>query len=227
MSKLRTKASDCMRSMAGAEEFCLGVMGGPMAANLARAGFDVAGFNRSPAKAQALAACGGRAADSIAAAVRHADVAATMLPDSPDVLDVVLGDDGVLANLPEGGLLIDFSTIRPVAGEQLKEALAEPGALRGEDEVPGAAVGRVGAALDEALFLDLVGDEGGVRGLAAHALGKFAHGHRPGHLPQRGRLGAGEAQSHRALAYVIGDLPGQPVHQAAQLPLGGCARFRG
>lgn len=105
----------------------LGVMGGPMAGNLVSAGFDVLGFNRSPAKAEALRRSGGTVAPSAAAAVRQADVAATMLPDSPDVRDVVLGDDGVLANLPEGGLLIDFSTIRP----DVARDIAEEGARRG------------------------------------------------------------------------------------------------
>lgn len=105
----------------------LGVMGAPMAANLVSAGFDVLGFNRSPAKSEALARRGGTAAASVAEAVRRADVAATMLPDSPDVLDVVLGDGGVLANLPEGGLLIDFSTIRPGVARDI----AEEGERRG------------------------------------------------------------------------------------------------
>lgn len=61
----------------------LGVMGGPMAANLVRAGFDVAGFNRSPAKVQRLVDVGGRGAASAVAAAEGADVVITVLPDSP------------------------------------------------------------------------------------------------------------------------------------------------
>ncbi|HVV13751.1 2-hydroxy-3-oxopropionate reductase [Amycolatopsis sp.] len=91
----------------------LGIMGGPMAANLVRAGFEVTGYNRSRSKVDKLVEAGGRGADSIAEAVREADVVITMLPDSPDVEAVVLGEDGVLANAPEGALLIDCSTIRP------------------------------------------------------------------------------------------------------------------
>lgn len=91
----------------------LGIMGSPMAAHLARAGHDVVGYNRSPEKAAPLVAAGGRAAASVPEAVRDATVVMTMLPDSPDVEAVVLGEGGVLAHAAPGTLLIDFSTIRP------------------------------------------------------------------------------------------------------------------
>ena len=65
----------------------LGIMGGPMAANLVRAGFDVVGFNRSRPKADRLVEAGGRAAASAAEAARDRDVVISMLPDSPDVED--------------------------------------------------------------------------------------------------------------------------------------------
>lgn len=105
----------------------LGVMGAPMAANLVKAGFDVAGYNRSPAKTERLAEAGGQAAGSIAEAVRDADVVATMVPDSPDVRQVLTGDDGVFGSARPGTLIIDFSTIRPdVAAE-----LAADGSRRG------------------------------------------------------------------------------------------------
>ncbi|MGH3425720.1 MAG: NAD(P)-dependent oxidoreductase, partial [Nocardioidaceae bacterium] len=64
---------------------------------------------------------GGRAADSVAETVRDADVVATMLPDSPDVRDVALGDDGIYANARAGTLHIDFSTIRPDVAAQVAE----------------------------------------------------------------------------------------------------------
>ena len=59
----------------------LGIMGGPMAANLVKAGYDVVGYNRSPDKVQALVKAGGQGADSVADAVHDADVVITMLPD--------------------------------------------------------------------------------------------------------------------------------------------------
>jgi 2-hydroxy-3-oxopropionate reductase len=125
----------------------LGIMGGPMAANLVRAGFDVTGYNRSPAKIDRLVEAGGRGAKSIADAVRDADVVATMVPDSPDVRAVLTADDGVFANAPVNALIIDFSTIRPdVAAE-----LAADGRDRGfrvlDAPVSGGEAGAVEGAL--------------------------------------------------------------------------------
>jgi 2-hydroxy-3-oxopropionate reductase len=98
-----------------------------MAANLVKAGFDVTGYNRSPARIEQLVAAGGRGAADIAGAVRDADVVATMVPDSPDVRSVLTGQAGVFGNAPAGALIIDFSTIRP----DVSAALAAEGAERG------------------------------------------------------------------------------------------------
>lgn len=104
----------------------LGIMGGPMAANLVRAGYDVVGYNRSPAALQRLVAAGGRAADSVAGAVRDVDVVITMLPDGPDVTEVALGDGGIVEAGKPGLLYVDMSTIAPqVAREVADAALAE------------------------------------------------------------------------------------------------------
>jgi 2-hydroxy-3-oxopropionate reductase len=105
----------------------LGIMGAPMAANLVKAGFDVTGYNRSPARIEQLVAAGGRGASDIAGAVRDADVVATMVPDSPDVRSVLTGQGGVFDSAPAGALIIDFSTIRP----DVSAALAAEGAERG------------------------------------------------------------------------------------------------
>src|SRR5690625_6259722 len=71
----------------------LGIMGLPMAKNLVSAGFTVRGFNRTPAKAEALAEAGGQAAATIAEAVDGADVIITMVPDSPDVENVLRSEE--------------------------------------------------------------------------------------------------------------------------------------
>ncbi|GAA4844043.1 2-hydroxy-3-oxopropionate reductase [Saccharopolyspora rosea] len=105
----------------------LGIMGGPMAANLVAAGHEVTGYNRSQAKIDQLVAKGGKAASTVAEAVRDAEVIFTMLPDSPDVEAVVLGEDGVLAHAREGALLVDCSTIRPDVSRRVAEAAAEKG----------------------------------------------------------------------------------------------------
>ncbi|MDT7563547.1 MAG: hypothetical protein QOG76_2171 [Pseudonocardiales bacterium] len=105
----------------------LGIMGLPMAVNLSKAGFDVVGYNRSKGRADQLAERGGRAAGTVAEAVRDADVGVTMLPDSPDVQAVLLGGDGVFAHGRRGALVIDASTIRP----DVSAALAREGAEHG------------------------------------------------------------------------------------------------
>jgi 2-hydroxy-3-oxopropionate reductase len=97
----------------------LGIMGLPMAVNLVKAGYTVAGYNRSQDKIDLLAAQGGRGASSIADAVRDADIIITMVPDSPDVEAVVAGEDGVFANAKDGALWIDASSIRPDVAARL------------------------------------------------------------------------------------------------------------
>ncbi|HKS43972.1 MAG TPA: 2-hydroxy-3-oxopropionate reductase [Amycolatopsis sp.] len=125
----------------------LGIMGGPMAANLVKAGFDVTGYNRSRSKVDNLVAAGGRAADSVAEAVSDADVVVTMLPDSPDVRAVVLGEDGALANAREGTLLIDCSTIHPGVSREVAEAAAARGVHALDAPVSGGEQGAVEGSL--------------------------------------------------------------------------------
>ena len=107
----------------------LGVMGAPMAENLVKAGFDVAGYTRRPAGLARLAAAGGRAAGSVAEATRGADVVITMLPDSPDVRAVVLGPGGVVAHASPGLLVADMSTVTPA----IARAIAEVPGIRALD----------------------------------------------------------------------------------------------
>ena len=91
----------------------LGVMGSPMAAHLAAAGFDVGGYDLNAEALAKLEAAGGRAAESAADAAAGADVVVTMLPDHPQVEAVVLAPGGVLDVVEPGTLVIDMSTIRP------------------------------------------------------------------------------------------------------------------
>jgi 3-hydroxyisobutyrate dehydrogenase len=89
----------------------LGNMGGPMAANLLKAGHQVTGYDIAPAPLAALAARGGRAASSAAEAIAAAEIVITMLPAGPQVREVYLGNGGVLGRAAKGALLIDCSTI--------------------------------------------------------------------------------------------------------------------
>ncbi|WP_066585173.1 2-hydroxy-3-oxopropionate reductase [Cellulomonas timonensis] len=91
----------------------LGIMGLPMARNLVAAGHVVVGYDHGDARMAALEEGGGRRAASIAEAVAGADVVITMLPDSPQVEEVVLGPGGVLEHATAGVIHIDMSSIRP------------------------------------------------------------------------------------------------------------------
>jgi 2-hydroxy-3-oxopropionate reductase len=125
----------------------LGIMGGPMAGHLVGAGFDVVGYNRSPQKVQQLVERGGRGADSIADAVRGADIVAVMVPDSPDVQDVLAGEGGVFDSAKPGTLVIDFSSIRPDVTAQLAAQAKEKGLRILDAPVSGGQAGAEAAAL--------------------------------------------------------------------------------
>jgi 2-hydroxy-3-oxopropionate reductase len=125
----------------------LGIMGRPMAVNLVKAGYDVVGYNRGPGPVAALEAAGGRGATSVAEAVRGADVVITMLPDSPDVQQVALGEDGIYATARPGTLHVDASTIRPDVARQLAEAGREHGIRVVDAPVSGGERGAVEATL--------------------------------------------------------------------------------
>jgi 3-hydroxyisobutyrate dehydrogenase-like beta-hydroxyacid dehydrogenase len=106
----------------------LGIMGRPMAANLARAGFDLSVWTRDSDKAARFAEEHGcRAADTPAAAAEGADAAISMVVDSPEVEAVLLGDDGSAGTLAAGATCIDMSTIAPSAAKAIGERLEERG----------------------------------------------------------------------------------------------------
>jgi len=120
----------------------LGIMGKPMASNLAKAGFDVVGYNLSPKTVDGV-----DVKESIAEAVAEADVIATMVPDSPDVEEVLTGADGVFANARNGSLVIDFSSIRPDVSARLAAQGAEHGLRVLDAPVSGGEQGAIDAAL--------------------------------------------------------------------------------
>src|SRR6201995_1915908 len=94
----------------------LGIMGAPMAANLGKSGDPLLVHNRPRAKAEDFAASAGAetdVADTPKEVAERSDVVITMLPDSPDVEQVYLADDGVIAGTSAGMLLIDMSSMAP------------------------------------------------------------------------------------------------------------------
>jgi 2-hydroxy-3-oxopropionate reductase len=122
-------------------------MGGPMAANLLKAGYEVVGYDRGRDKIDTLVERGGRGAGGVPDAVREADVVITMLPDSPDVEAVVLGEGGVLDSVKPGTLLIDGSTIRPDVSARVAEAVRARGARIVDAPVSGGEAGAVEGTL--------------------------------------------------------------------------------
>ncbi len=119
----------------------LGIMGAPMAGNLLRAGYSLVVHNRTRAKEQELVSAGASAADSPREVASQCDVLITMLPDSPDVEQVYLGEDGVIAGARSGQLLIDMSSIAPSVARAVFEAAREMGADALDAPVSGGDVG--------------------------------------------------------------------------------------
>ncbi len=104
----------------------IGIMGAGMAANLVKAGFDVSVWNRTRSKAEAVA--GAEVADSPADLARRSPVVMLCVSDSPDVVELVEGPEGLLAGLSEGSLVVDHSTISPGVTVELSARVADQGA---------------------------------------------------------------------------------------------------
>ena len=125
----------------------LGIMGKPMATNLMDAGYKLTVHNRSPEKANELGEAGATVAKSPKEVAENTDIIITMLPDSPQVSEVVAGQGGVLEGITEGSLVIDMSTISPVVTEELSEAIKEKGASMLDAPVSGGDVGAIEGTL--------------------------------------------------------------------------------
>ena len=105
----------------------LGTMGGAMAANVARAGFHVTAWNRTPGRASDLRELGVELAASPAAVAAASDIVVTIVSDTPDVETVIFGEGGVAGGAPAGSLVIDMSTISPSATRDYASRLAAQG----------------------------------------------------------------------------------------------------
>lgn len=104
----------------------LGIMGKPMVKNLLKAGYPVMVWNRSQAAIDEVVACGAVCATKEEIG-KDADVVITMLPNSPQVKEVMLGEDGVAQFMHEGQIFVDCSSINPVASKEIYAALKEKG----------------------------------------------------------------------------------------------------
>ena len=119
----------------------LGVMGRPMARNLLSAGFPLVVHSRSPEPVAELVSLGAARAETPTDVARHTDVVITMLPDTTDVETVLLGENGVIESVRENSLVIDMSSIDPLATRRVAEILAERGATLLDAPVSGGEVG--------------------------------------------------------------------------------------
>ena len=120
----------------------LGIMGGPMAMNILKAGFDVKVHNRSAEKADPLRQAGARAVCSAVEAATDSDIVITCLPNTPDVLDVVLDDGkGIVAGVKKGAIVMDCSTVSPDAAVKCTSILKTKEAAFLDAPVSGGDVG--------------------------------------------------------------------------------------
>ncbi|MDB5536461.1 MAG: tartronate semialdehyde reductase [Devosia sp.] len=124
----------------------LGVMGRPMAEHLIAAGHSVA-LHRVKDASQRLVDNGGKALESAKAVAQASDIIILMLPDTPDVEAVLFGADGVAAGLSAGKLVIDMSSISPVATKDFAKRIEALGCDYLDAPVSGGEVGAKNAAL--------------------------------------------------------------------------------
>ena len=148
----------------------LGVMGYPMAGHLARAGHRVTVFNRSPAKAaQWVAAHGGASAATPAAAARGADIVLMCVGNDDDVRAVAAGDNGALAGMNAGAILVDHTTASATVAREIHAAAQEKGVGFLDAPVSG---GQAGA--ENGKLTIMVGGDAGTFGRAEAVLATYA-----------------------------------------------------
>lgn len=125
----------------------MGIMGGPMAQNLLKAGYAVTVHTRTQSRAQPVLEAGAKWADSPAGAAADADVVITCVTDTPDVQAVLLGEKGVIESARPGLVCIDMSTISPEATQAMAETLSQRGVQLLDAPVSGGQIGAIEAKL--------------------------------------------------------------------------------
>jgi 2-hydroxy-3-oxopropionate reductase len=105
----------------------LGIMGKPMSKNLLKAGYDLTVCDINAAAVAEVVALGAKAAATPAAVAAQTEIVITMLPNSPQVKTVALGAGGIAEGARPGAIVIDMSSIAPLAAQEVAKALAEKG----------------------------------------------------------------------------------------------------
>jgi 2-hydroxy-3-oxopropionate reductase len=133
----------------------LGIMGRPMARNLLKAGYPLVVHSRSRGPVDEMAKAGAKVGTSPRDVASQSDVLITMLPNSPDVEQVVLGRDGLIEGARSGLVLLDMSTISPLVSQKIGAALAEKSVTMLDAPVSGGEKG----AIDGVLSIMVGGDK--------------------------------------------------------------------
>ncbi len=105
----------------------LGIMGKPMSKNLLKAGYELVVCDVVKAAIDEIVAAGAKSAPTPKAVAEQADIVITMLPNSPHVKQVVLGENGVIEGAKKGSIVIDMSSIAPLVSREVAEKLAAKG----------------------------------------------------------------------------------------------------
>ena len=125
----------------------LGIMGKPMAGHLVKAGHKVYVFSRSPGPVEELADSGAVACNSAKAVAQKSDMVFIMVPDTPDVDRVLFGADGVTEGVRKGSIIVDMSSISPIATKKFAQRLGSLGVEMLDAPVSGGQLGAENATL--------------------------------------------------------------------------------
>lgn len=125
----------------------LGIMGKPMVRNLLKAGFEVTAYDIAEAAVKALTAEGAKGASSAKEVAQGQDAVITMVPSGPIVRSLLKGEDGILAGVKEGEVVIDMSSVTPVESKEFAELAAEKGCPFLDAPVSGGEPGAVAGTL--------------------------------------------------------------------------------
>ena len=125
----------------------LGIMGKPMARNLLKAGYPLTVYNRSDGPVEELVAAGAVAAASPQAVAAEADIIVTIVTDTPDVRQVLLGENGAIHAIKQDSVVIDMSTISPTATREMASIIQEKGASMLDAPVSGGEGGAIAGTL--------------------------------------------------------------------------------
>lgn len=125
----------------------LGIMGKPMAKNLLQAGHELVVLERPSGSHEELVALGAGSAPSPREVAEQVDLVLTMLPDSPEVKEVVLGEDGVAQGVKEGSYVVDMSSIDPLVSQEVSKELADLGVAMLDAPVSGGEQGAIDGTL--------------------------------------------------------------------------------